>query len=54
MGQINLPDICIAELANQDEVFNSCGLLVKPGIQKKKMWYLAKENHLKSNIYKAD
>lgn len=36
MGQINLPDICIAELANQDEVFNSCGLLVKPGIQKKK------------------
>lgn len=35
MGQINLPDICITELANQNEVFNSCGLLVKPGIQKK-------------------
>lgn len=35
MGQINLPDICITELANQNEVFNSCGLLVKSGIQKK-------------------
>ena len=35
MGQINLPDICITELANQDELFNSCGLLVKQGIQKK-------------------